>query len=88
VSLVFFQDFGIFWISRLLFARFFALSTANALTVTLSMKNVAIAAGLLLFYDPKASFPPAVAFMAHAFLFNFIPIFKKLFTKGQVKDLT
>lgn len=86
VSLVFFQDFGILWISRLLFARYFALYTANALTVTLSMKNVAIAAGLLLFYDPKASFPPAVAFVAHAFLFNFIPIFKKLFTKGQVKD--
>lgn len=87
VSLVFFQDFGILCISRLLFARYFDFSTANALTITLSMKNVAIAAGLLLFYDPKASFPPAVAFVAHACLFNFIPIFKRLFIKKQVKDL-
>ncbi len=81
IVLVFFQDFGVLFISRWLFAKMCSKQAeARAFTISLSMKNVAIAAGLLLFYDPRAALPPAVAFIAHALLFNFIPLFRKLFT--------
>lgn len=81
VVLVLFQDFGVLFISRWLFARVCSKrADARAFTISLSMKNVAIAAGLLLFYDPRAALPPAVAFIAHALLFSFIPLFRKLFT--------
>ncbi|THB77198.1 MAG: hypothetical protein D6B25_07520 [Desulfobulbaceae bacterium] len=75
--LAFVQDFGVLLIARLLLPFFFSYKTANTFIITLSMKNVAIAAGILLFYDPKASLPPALGFIAHAFLFSFLPIFSK-----------
>lgn len=83
--LAFVQDFGVLFLARLLLPWFFNAATANTLIVTLAMKNVAIAAGILLFYDPKASLAPALGFVAHAFLFSFIPIFKKwLIVKGKI----
>ncbi|MBU1565861.1 MAG: hypothetical protein KJ630_09565 [Proteobacteria bacterium] len=86
--LAFVQDFGVLFLARLLLPWFFTASTANTLIVTLSMKNVAIAAGILLFYDPKASLAPALGFVAHAFLFSFIPIFKKwLIVKEKVGSI-
>jgi len=71
--LVFCQDFLTFFLSRLIFTKLFDYKKASALIVSISMKNVAIAAGLLIFYDPKAALPPALAFIAHACFFNFIP---------------
>ncbi len=77
--LVFLQDFGVLALSKSVFHKIYNLRTANALVVSLSMKNVAVAAGILLFYDPGASVPAALAFIAHAFLFNFIILAKKFF---------
>lgn len=77
LTLVFIQDFGVLLVSRLVFSNFFDQKLRNALAVSLSMKNVAIAAGLLLFYDPRASLPAALAFLAHAFLFSFISVFRR-----------
>lgn len=78
VALVFIQDFGVLFISLYLFGRLWRKpSETRAFAISFSMKNVAIAAGLLLFYDPKAAFPPAVAFIVHALLFSFIPVFRK-----------
>lgn len=78
VALVFFQDFGVLFISRHLFCRLWREpSEGRAFTISFSMKNVAIAAGLLLFYDPKAAFPPALAFIVHALLFSYIPVFRR-----------
>lgn len=71
--LAFVQDFGVLFLARLLAGRVFPVRIANALMVTLSMKNVAIATGILLFYDPRASLAPALVFIAHACLFSFIP---------------
>jgi len=71
--LAFFQDFGVLFLARILAKKFFAAQDANALMVSLSMKNVAIAASILLFYDPRASIAPAAVFIAHAFLFSFLP---------------
>lgn len=71
--LAFFQDFGVFFLARLFVGRIFSLREANAVMVSLSMKNVAIAAGILLFYDPRAALAPALVFVAHACLFSFLP---------------
>ena len=70
--LVFLQDFGVLFISRYLLRNLLRPDTARALTIAVSMKNVAITAGVLLIYDPRASFAPALAFIAHAFLFSFL----------------
>lgn len=78
LALVFFQDFGILFISRHLLCRLWPEPReGRALAISFSMKNVAIAAGLMLFYDPKAALPAAVAFIAHASLFSFIPLFRQ-----------
>jgi len=74
--LVFVQDFGVLFLSRFLLAAYYDTRKLNALSTTMSMKNVAIAAAVLLYYDPRAALPPALAFIAHACLFNFIPLAK------------
>lgn len=72
--LVFVQDFGVLFAGRTMFRLWFDRDVANSLAVSLSMKNVAIAAGILLFFDPRASFPAALVFVAHACLFTFIAL--------------
>jgi predicted Na+-dependent transporter len=76
--LAFVQDFGVYFAARLLLAWMLPAREACALTVALSMKNVAIAAGILLFYDPRAALAPALVFVAHACLFSFLPGLKRL----------
>lgn len=71
--LVFFQDFGVYFCARFLVGRILPAREAAAVTVSLAMKNVAIAAGILLFYDPRAALAPALVFVAHACLFSFLP---------------
>jgi len=78
VLLAFIQDFGVLFLARFLAGRIFPGREAGAIMVSLSMKNVAIAAGVLLFYDPRASLAPALVFIAHACLFTFIPNMKGL----------
>jgi len=75
--LVFIQDFGVLVLSRLMLRQVYGARLVNAMIISLSMKNVAIAAGVLLFYDPRASFAPALAFVTHALLFSFVSIFRK-----------
>jgi len=82
--LAFFQDFGVLFLSRTL-GHFFPLETFRTWIVCLSMKNVAISAGILLFYDPRASLPPALVFLAHAFLFNFLAL-SGYFTRSVVRN--
>lgn len=76
--LVFIQDFGVLFIARAMLRSRGSAKINNALSISLSMKNVAIAAGILLFYDPRASFPAALGFVAHAFLFSFLGVYARL----------
>lgn len=78
--LAFVQDFGVLLLARLFLGKLLSARAATAVMVSLAMKNVAIAAGVFLFYDPRASLPPALVFIAHAFLFSFIPAGRKLLT--------
>jgi len=73
LCLGFFQDFGVLLLGAFLAPRFFPRKTALALAVSLSMKNTAIAATLLLFYSPAAAIPATLIFIPHAILFGTIP---------------
>jgi predicted Na+-dependent transporter len=72
LGLVFFQDFGIFFIARHFLKQYFNDRIALAMAMSMGMKNVAIAAGILLIYDPRSSLVPALAFIAHAFFFTYL----------------
>jgi len=71
--LAFLQDFGVLLAARLVLPQILEPREATALLVTLAMKNVAIACGVLFFYDPRAALPPALVFVAHACLFSLLP---------------
>jgi len=73
LALAFLQDFGVLLAARLLLPQLLEPREATALLVTLAMKNVAIACGVLFFYDPRAALPPALVFVAHACLFSLLP---------------
>ncbi|NTV13067.1 MAG: hypothetical protein HGA96_03900 [Desulfobulbaceae bacterium] len=77
LCLAFVQDFGVLLAARLLLPQLLEPREATALLVTLAMKNVAIACGVLFFYDPRAALPPALVFVAHAGLFSLLPAAKK-----------
>ena len=72
VSLGFFQDFGVLGIASLLLPQFFPTRIARALAVSLSLKNTAIAASLLLFYSPNSAMPATLIFFPHALLFGLL----------------
>lgn len=80
LGLAFLQDFGVLLIGRFLLPQLLEAREATALLVTLAMKNVAIACGVLFFYDPRAALPPALVFVAHACLFSFLPALKSRFS--------
>lgn len=73
LGLAFLQDFGVLLAARFLLPQLLEAREATALLVTLAMKNVAIACGVLFFYDPRAALPPALVFVAHACLFSLLP---------------
>ena len=73
---IFFQDFGVYFISRLMMNRLFEKEKAEALSVSLSMKNLAVSGAILLFYDPKASLASALGFFVHALFFNYLALKK------------
>lgn len=72
LGLVFFQDFGVYFIARFFLKQQFNDQIAEAIAISLGMKNVAIAAGVLLVYDPRSSIAPALAFIAHAFFYTYL----------------
>lgn len=77
IGLGFFQDFGILFLAGIVFPWLFLRKKANGLKISSSIRNIAIAAGILLFYDPKAALAPSLGFIAHAFMFNAIPLFRR-----------
>jgi len=69
--LIFFvQDFGLILGARFLFWPRMPSAEKTAIVLSGAMKNIAIAAGILLIYDPRAALAPGIGFIAHAFLFT------------------
>lgn len=73
LALGFFQDFGVLLLLAWLAPKFLPPRTARALAVSLSMKNTAISATLLLFYSPNTAVPATLIFVPHALLFGLLP---------------
>lgn len=73
---IMFQDFGVYYLCRFIAREFFDEDKAQALTISLSMKNLAVSGAILLIYDPKASLASAMGFFVHALFFNFLVITK------------
>ncbi|MDD4974410.1 MAG: hypothetical protein PHY93_08655 [Bacteriovorax sp.] len=71
---ILFQDFGVYYLARWIMRQLFSEEKAQALTIGLSMKNLAVSGAILLFYDPKASLASAIGFFTHALFFNFLVI--------------
>jgi hypothetical protein len=76
ITVLFFQDFGVYFISQWTMRQFFSKEKALALSISLSMKNIAVSGAILLFYDPKASLASAIGFLVHALFFNYLIIIK------------
>jgi len=68
--LAFVQDFAIIILWGFIANKFKNKEDSIALVLSISMKNIAIAGGILLLHDPKAALAPAIGFIAHAFLFT------------------
>lgn len=64
------QDFGIIFLGRFIHIPFLSNREKTTLIISSSMKNIAIAAGVLLIYDPRAAIAPGIGFIVHAFLFT------------------
>ena len=75
--LVFVQNFVVLFFARKIFLVLFDSTQAISMSISLCMKNYAIAASILLFYDPKAALPATLGFIAHAALFNIIYLARK-----------
>jgi predicted Na+-dependent transporter len=83
--LAFLQDFAIIILWGFIARKFKDKKDSLALIISVSMKNIAIAAGLLLLHSPKAALAPAIGFIAHAFLFTPI-VLKKLLKSNPSRD--
>lgn len=71
LALVIFQDFGIYYLMRWLL-RFFEKQDDLLLTLMSSLRNVAIAGYVLIFYIPKAAIVPAMVMAVHSIYFVFL----------------
>jgi BASS family bile acid:Na+ symporter len=78
--ITFIQDFGIILIWKLFNIKITNADT-QALIISISMQNIAIAAGILLLHAPKVAIYPAIGFIPHAFLFTPF-ILRKLIHQG------
>jgi predicted Na+-dependent transporter len=66
LALMFWMDFGVYWLVR------FAWRETAAISV--SARNFAIPASLLLFFDPKAALPAALGLVVHALYFQWLMV--------------
>ena len=82
LALAFVQDFGVLVAAYVFFRAFWSEREARAVAISLSMKNVAIAAGMLLFYDPRASIPASLVFIPHALLFSAVALWSQIFSRN------
>jgi predicted Na+-dependent transporter len=65
-------EFGLFFVARQGSLLFMNKSSGEALALSLSTRNFAVSASLLLFFYPKAALPSAVGLMIHAVFFQWL----------------
>jgi predicted Na+-dependent transporter len=72
-----FMDFGIFFLLKTV-KKLTHGTESDAIRVTLSMRNLAIPATIIAAYSPSTLFIPAIGFICHILLFNYLAIAKKI----------
>ncbi len=70
-------DFGVYVLSQKFLNSYFTPFTKNAISISLSMKNLALSAGILLGHAPLASLPLALGFVVHSIFFGYLFVSKK-----------
>jgi hypothetical protein len=69
-------EFGVFFVVRQSARLFTDLAASETLALSLSTRNFAVSASLLLFFYPKASLPSALGLMIHAAFFQWLALKK------------
>ncbi len=77
--LVFFAltEFGIYFAAHQCARLFIGSSDSETMALSLSTRNFAVSASLLLFFYPKAAIPSAIGLMIHAGFFQWLALNKK-----------
>lgn len=68
------QDFGTYFLAQHLLPEHTDSGLKKTLVISISIKNVALSAGLLLFYQPKMAFAAAMGLAAHALFFIYLSL--------------
>ncbi|MEQ1722245.1 MAG: hypothetical protein ABL930_03655 [Pseudobdellovibrio sp.] len=66
------QDFGTYLFAKFILPENSDPTLKKTLMISISIKNVALTAGLLLFYQPKMAFAAAAGLLAHALFFIYL----------------
>lgn len=66
------QDFGTYFLGNRLLPESEDVYLKKTLVISISIKNIALSAGLLLFYQPKMAFAAAIGLLAHAIFFYYL----------------
>jgi predicted Na+-dependent transporter len=72
IFLLLFMDFGVYYLMKYFAGAWLDRARAEALAISVSMRNLAIPAGLLLSFQPKAAIVPALGLVIHAFFFQWL----------------
>jgi len=67
-------DFGLYYFIKFFASHWFDTKETNTLAVSVSLKNLAIPASLLLSFQPKAAIVPALGLIVHAFFFQWLSL--------------
>lgn len=66
------SDFGFYFLVRSAGGLFFGKESAETLALSVSSRNFAVTASLMLFFHPKAALPAAIGLAVHALFFQFL----------------
>lgn len=72
MALMFFLDFGVYYFFVKIAKVYNLQKYGTAIAISTSMRNVAIPAGLLLQFHPKASIVPCIGLMVHILFFQYL----------------
>jgi predicted Na+-dependent transporter len=72
IALLLFLDFGVYFLMKFFSNSFVPKKSAESLAISVSLHNLALPAGLLLSFQPKAAIVPALGLVIHAFFFQWL----------------
>lgn len=67
-----FVDFGVYFVMRYVSPWFMSQGDAETLAISVSTRNFAVSASLMLFFHPKAALPSAVGLIVHCVFFQYL----------------